>query len=244
MKSDFFWEKAQNALKLEARERLKTLKQIGYEVSETIKSSKDLSVGELKTYISILRIVVRVPAISPSFNTLLAKVTNKYLAAIGCENPQILIKKSTKIDLISGLIAIGDPFYAPDPGKEEVDINLINSGKSYIFNAESYGLVNVQVRVVDAPEPALSSKEYKKVMAASPVVILNFPSGKFAIDDGSIDKAPPPSVVIDIAPGNYKCQAYLFSLPSDNFSYYIVLSKTEEKAVNNEREIITLEPNS
>lgn len=241
MKAEIFWEKTQNALKLEARQRFKELKKLAYEVTAVIKSSKDLTVADLKTYTSILRIVLKVPAISPSFNLLFAKVMNKYLAAIGCENPQVLIKKSTKINLITGSIAIGDQFYAIGfTEKFPNEIDLINSGKSYIFFAEDYGFVNIQVRVIDVIEPILSTKEYKRVMAASPAVILNFPSGKLAIDDGYIEEAPP--IVIDIAPGNYKCQVYLFSLARDQHSFYIVLSKTEEKAVNSEKEVISLTP--
>ena len=54
------------------------------------------------------------------------------------------------------------------------EIELINSGKVYFFGTGGDGIFNIQVRIVEVPEPVLTTKEYKNVVAASPTIILNF----------------------------------------------------------------------
>lgn len=241
MSSEELLKKIQKALSLAPRERFKILKQLGFEALEEFKSLKDPNVGELNDYKEIFSIVSRVPSISSKFQIALAKVINKYLHALGCDNPQILLKKSTTIELESASIAIGDQSYA-DTFESLTDIELINSGKAYFFSTGSDGIFNIQLRVVEAPEPVLTSKEYKNVVAASPMVILSFPTGKLAIDDGRIF-ASKNSIEESIIPGNYKCQVFIFRFPNDDYSFYIVLSKCENNALNKESEIINLEPN-
>lgn len=241
MSSEELLKKTQKALSLEPKNRFKTLKQIGFETIEEFKSLKDPTISELKDYKEILSIVSRVPSISSKFQIGLAKVINKYLHILGCDNPQILLKKSTTIALESASIAIGDRSYA-DNVESLTDIELINSGKAYFFSTGSDGIFNVQLRVVEAPEPVLTSKEYKNVAAASPMIILSFSTGKLAINDGRICLSNN-SIEESIIPGNYKCQVFIFRFPSKDYSFYIVLSKCENNALNNEREIIRLEPN-
>lgn len=233
------------ALKLEARERFKKLKQLGYEALNHFKSSKNPSAEELKNYIEIFKVVAKVPAISHPFNAAIAKAMSKYLTLIGCNNVPVLFKKSTTIYLHSATIAIGDKAFAIDhvngllPSYEE----LINRGQCYFFGTGSDGDFNIQVRIVEAPEPVLTAKEYKNIVCASPVVILNFPTGKVAVCDGEIHKDIPkePDFEFDIVPGYYKCQVFIFKFTND-YSYYIILSKTDEAKKNSETEILTLQP--
>ncbi|CCB86476.1 unknown protein [Parachlamydia acanthamoebae UV-7] len=238
-------EETYQALKLGARERFKKLKQIGHEALSQYKSLKDPCVEDLKDYIEIFKIIVKVPAISTAFNMALAKAMSKYLTLLGCNNAIVLFKKSTKILLDSASIAIGDQSYAIDQTNlsEAIDhtVELINHGQCYIFGTGSDGEFNIQVRIVEAPEPVLTPKEYKNIIGTSPIVTLNFPTGKLSVCDGLIVKGQKSDLEVDIAPGLYKCQVYIFKFP-DDYSYYIVLSKSEEAKKNNETEIITLEP--
>ena len=145
--------------------------------------------------------------------------------------------------MYGGSIAVGDKFYAIDETNSInfKDIDLINRGHCYIFNTGSDGEFNIQVRIVEAPEPVLTSKEYKNVAGASPVVTLHFPTGKLYVGDGPALKDLRSDIEVDIAPGYYKCQVCIFTFPED-YSYYIVLSKTEYASDNNETEVISLEP--
>lgn len=242
MSSEELLKKAQQALSASPRERFKILKQIGFEALEKFNSSKDPSVDDLKNYREIFTIVKTVPAISNKFQIALTKIINKYLLLLGCDNPKILLKKSTTIVLDSATIAIGDKSYSTDTSEALDEIELINAGKIYSFGTGSDGTFNVQLRVVEAPEPVLTSKEYKNVVGASPTIFLTFPSGKVAVDDYGISSSNN-QIEETIIPGNYKCQVFVFKFPKGDYSFYIVLSKCEHFTLNNENEILRLEPN-
>lgn len=241
MKADELWQDTLAALKLPARERFAALKQIGFKVVSSFKDTKDPTLEELQCYAQILRVVVKMPSPPPQLSLCLPKIIAKTLTLMGCENPSILLKKSSTIFLTSAMIAVGDMSYATT---EDFSLKLINEGKMYAFGTGSDGEYPIQVRVVNAPEPVLATKEYKRVLGVSPLVILNFPTGQLAVDNGVITSSPP--ITVSIEPGIYKCQVFIFDPSKANddsdFYYYIVLSKTDKEAVNDEKEIVTLEP--
>jgi hypothetical protein len=246
---DDLWQQTQNALKLTAKERFAKLKQIGFKTLALFNENKDPTLEELKVYADILRIVLKIPLEFPRLNTGLSKIIAKTLPMIGCEKPKIIKKISKVIEPFAGLVGICDKSFglATDDFDFGESLKLINEGKIYLFLTPFGEIFNLQVRVIDAPEPVLTMRDYKKVVKSSSPVIISVPTGKLYVDDGSVNGGDKPEMEISVEPGNYKCQVYLFEFPRGrlhyDFSYTVVLSKTEKQAVNNECEIADMETN-
>jgi hypothetical protein len=243
------------ALELEARERFKKLKQIGYAAKDYLSSLKEPSAEELNDGSEIFTTIM---ANSPRtdalriFNAELAKITQKHLGLRGYSQAPILFKKSTTVPLDGCSLAIGDLFYANNSFKMGDEIPLMNQGHCYMFYTEGDAEYNIQIRVVEAPEPVLTPDEHENIVGASPVVTLHFPTGKLYVDVTPNSWGTKPAVEADIAPGNYKCQVFVFEVlnkDSDceedydcDYPYCFVLSKTNSQVGNNEKELIDLSP--
>lgn len=247
------------AQKLPIRERLKAFRAIEYKVEMAFKNTEHPTIADLDVYIDILRILFKSPCPTFSLNKNLSKIIAKRLSLLGCETPKILLKKSSSMPVDGGSIAVGDLAYAVDIDQLIADtksteenpikfhlytLDLINKGHMYIFGTGGDGYHNFQLRIIEAPEPVLNAKEYKLVMDSSPLVVLDFPSGKLAIHDSFIYKNFPCPLQVDIVPGRYKCQVHQFLLPNkanreeDDFSFYIVLCKTDAPIANDQKDIV------
>jgi hypothetical protein len=244
MDSESLLNETKKASTLSYRERSVRLKALGFQAINAYKSAPEPILEDIKRYIETLRIVLQMPHPPSSYNMWLSKMTVSYLQLIGCENPKVLLKKSASILLESATVGFGDRSFEVLPdlitGRDEQFIEQINSGKCYFFSTGSDGEAKLQIRIIESQEPVLSTKEYKSVISTSPRVILQLPTGHLAIDDGLIVQGFPSPIVFDIAPGNYKSQVYLCRFRGHLFYYYIVLAKTDEKAVNQEHDIVSL----
>lgn len=238
MSSETLIEETKKALALPPRERFVRLKAIGFQAISEYKTAPELPPEDIKKYIEILRLVVQIPSPPAIYNKWISTMTVSYLKLNGCENPTILFKKSTSILIECGTISFGDRSFEFLPGEfnffDEAYIQLINNGKLYSFSTGGDGEFNIQVRIIEAPEPVLSLKEYKNVVLAGPCVTLHFPTGRLAIDDGIVYKGSNSALEFNIAPGNYKSQVFLLKFRGYVYSYYIVLAKTHEPASNHE----------
>lgn len=244
MDSESLLNETKKALELPYRERSVRLKALGFQAINAYKSAPEPVLEDIKRFIEILRIVTQMPHPPSGYNLWLSKMTVSYLQLTGCENPTVFFKKGVTLILGSGTIGFGDrTFEVTSEGfqaREKDFLDLMNSGKSYFFSTGSDGDHKVQVRVIDAPEPVLSVKEYKSVLLSSPRIILNIPTGRLVIDDCVILQGIASPVEIGIPPGHYKCQVYLCRFRGHIFSYYIVLTLTDEEATNHEHEIVRL----
>ncbi len=248
-------QKLDEAQRLPIRERLKAFKFIEYNIEQALKDKTSLSLADIDIYIDILKALSKSPCPTASLSKNLTKLISHRLALLGCEAPKVLLKKNGTISLEGGCIAVGDMAYAEDIDQyisatraTETDpirfhaynLTLMNQGKIFFFGTGGDGLFHFQVRIIEAPEPVVTAKEFKLVLDSTPVVILDFPTGKFGIQDSILYKNLESALEIDIAPGRYKCQVHHFLFPKknrsdsecDESSFYIVLSKTEDPLEN------------
>lgn len=240
MSGESLLKSAREALTLPPRDRFVHLKAIGFQAVQEFQKSPELAIPDLLKYMDVIRMVKKIPSPPKNLNAILTKMTRTYLRLSGSEEPTIVLKKSSKINIDAGTIAVGDRSFQSesfDPLEKEL-LRRINLGECFFFDTGGDWLFNFQLRLVIGSEPVLSEKEYKCVIDSTPCVILQCPSGKLVIEDGFISTMDW-GIETDIPPGNYKCQAYHLRLRGV-FSFYIVLAKTEADAVNHETELPSL----
>ena len=214
---------------LDLKSQMKALRTIGHEIMLSYQQ-QGAELAQLEFYIKVMRKVVKTSSVPEKASRFLSKLIIAWLQQTGNANVDIVLKKATKLLLVSGAIMIKDASYA-----ECADTSLLpllNQGKLFMFGTGTDGVVNVQLRVVDGPEPVLTAKEYKFVADSSEPAIIHIPSGGLLVADpaslGSQDNA----LSATISAGNYKVSVYFFAIPNKLQSFYIVLAKTDQEPIN------------
>lgn len=146
---------------------------------------------------------------------------------IAIESIENSLKKNFKLQLNTATVGIGDQLHL-DKDWFEKEKDAVESGKVIFFHTAADGLHHIQLRVVQAPEPILTIKEYKRIGSVSSSYIIHVPSGKIAISDFCLKDT---ARIFEVPPGNYKVMIYLFYMKV-NISYYVCLAPTTECAKN------------
>jgi len=168
---------------------------------------------------------------------------------LGIAEPKIIKKKNLIISTDSASFTICDAHsnsYSLFETKEQI-LSRMNMGEYYTFSTAADGVYNMQLRLVDGPEPMLASKEYKRVEESGSEVIIQIPSGLVTVSDGFIDEDEIESqslasvVTMKVPPGFYKIRVFVLIFPNDDSSYYIVFAPTDKLSQNALADIETLE---
>lgn len=140
---------------------------------------------------------------------------------------EILLKKNFLLALESATVAIGDREHLGE-GWIDREKSAIQSGKLIFFSTGANGVYRLQIRVVNAPEPILSPREYNRVGQVAGPYNLSVPSGEIAFSDFCCKEG---AKTFKIIPGNYKVTIFVYHI-KDDFSYYICFAPTTDSAQN------------
>lgn len=222
-------------LKLDIRSRLKAYRTIENDIKKNY-SAKESSLEEIEFYLLVLRITKVTPQ-------LFSRMFIRWLELTGNSNPTTLLSKRGKVDVESGCLHVADPsvYQALDLENysEKKIVSLMNQGNLFELHVGGDGEFNVQLRIVDTPDPIVTAKEFKCCEESTGMsAIIQIPTGELWVADaGAIGSKKRGHVAIKTTPGNYKICAYNFHIPEKVQSIYIVLSKTEQVSKNEFSEI-------
>lgn len=218
------------------------MRAIAHAIAVSYDKSK-ITRAQLEFYIKVMRQVVRVRTFPQVVSRFLSKLIIDWLELTSNNNPEIILQKSGTVSIDVAAIGVVDRGYKDAANHAPYDhianhyLNLVNQGKCYLVHTGSDATFDVQLRVVNALEPVLTSKELKFVEDMSETAIMHIPTGEISIGNPFDFEQAGYSFSANIIPGNYKICAYLFCMPHKFKGIYIVLSKTDQEATNNLAEI-------
>jgi len=230
--------------RLDIRSQIKEYRTLGHYIYNNY--DKETSTAQqLEIYIRIIKHVIAVHSSPQRFSILLSKMINDWLSLTGNADVEIILKKSGKVSTNTATITIADPKHIE---RKEISsdvsdnnfIGMINKGKLLIFETGSDGAYNIQVRVINAAEPVLTTKEYKRVTDYCETAIIDIPNGIVAVADFAALGDEAENLTVKVTPGYYKVAVFLFQISNKFESYYIVLCKTNSKPVNNYSKVFYL----
>jgi hypothetical protein len=126
-------------------------------------------------------------------------------------------------------------------------VEWTNRGERLTFRTGGDGLCKAELRWIEAAEPMLTAKEFKKVRTSTPIVVLEVTSGALGMADFVCFLDEPwdknkvaGTVCLDVPPGRYKACAYGFSSSSGSESVIAVVTATTDAARNATKTIDSL----
>jgi hypothetical protein len=214
----------------DARGKYKLAGSVNGAAIAAFKENKD-DVAKIEQYISHLRSVKgREKPIQ------LSKMILRKLELTGCLNAEIVFKKNYTIGAPGAYLEFGDPSIEIKYEKYCYDnhkflIEQIHKGNRYYIRSSGNLISDMQVRVVKAPEPVLTAKEYKLVIDATVISSINIPSGILHITDM---QAEDKITEIKLEPGIYKIASFHFDTRKDFTALYIALCKIDSFSHDND----------
>jgi len=197
----------------------------------------DHSLDDLNLYEEILREAVKLINFPSACKAGLSKIAFLRLQVMGIPEPKISLKKNIELPTDIANFVIRDPTL-PEYSLEETKVQTLtrmNNGEFFCFSTGADGWFNVQLRLVEGPEPILTLKEYKRVQESSQEAIIQIPSGKIIISgygNEAISEDATLAGSLEVPPGFYKMRVFVFTFPTDDFSYYVVFARTDKFTPN------------
>lgn len=121
----------------------------------------------------------------------------------------------------SGILTLSDAQYLD---VDEDDLDAVQNGHRVLWNVPSDFPIEVQVRVVKAAEPVLSTDEYSMIYGISAKSFINLPTGKLCVTN---DGQQPAMAEVQVPAGNYFVINHLLRLDENNFVFVMCLAPTE-----------------
>jgi hypothetical protein len=228
-----------------ARDRLKAYRSLWTDVINAFNQDPSPSLEILKVYEDILRGGLASFYFKNKIVVTIAKIHQKKLEILGIKKISVLQKQKGIVAVDSGTICILDSShpYAKDTLPLDFDvIDTMKKGHILCFGTAGDGLFNVEIRVVDSPEPLLIQKEMKKVIGGSSrPFILSVPEGTIWAYD-CLCGIKEQRVELKVQPGLYKVAVFIVELSDEDYIFNIVLSQTNDFSNNDLTEIENLEP--
>lgn len=224
------WERLQ---KLDAKQRYHALSSFVH----TLRSSYDKNAAtpeQLTYYMQTLKAITRWLNDPNTVTRFLNTLTRDWLVLSGQEDAEVVRKISGKVTVESGTLIIADPSEMINQAlqNDQHDVSLINQGKALIFRTGADGVFNMQLRMVNALEPVLTEKEYRRVIANTETVIIHIPTDTISVGDVLYLQDTKSCITMPVSPGNYKICVYQFYIPQKLESFYVVFTPTMEAATN------------
>jgi hypothetical protein len=232
------------------RERRMLLKRASHFAGLAFGAGAD-DVEQLELYRSIFQRSAEVHAWPADERGKLSRVIGKWAEKTGADNHKIVASSKGKLAIEGGTFAVGDPAL---PGAwieglgsyDSAFIGWTNRGERLCVATGGDGLYKAELRLIDAAEPILTTKEYKKLSASSQSVVIEVRSGFVGIADFAdflvepwLDKQIAGTVRLKVPPGRYRVCAHGFSTARSE-SIVIVLTSTSDAAANDIKSVDSL----
>ena len=233
------------------RDKRKHLKRASYFAGLAFKAGAD-AVEQLELYRSIVRLTAEVHAFPADERRKLSKIIAKWLEKTGADQQELLKRAKGAITVEGGSIALGDRARAIPWGgsiytSDKEMVEWANRGERLTFATGGDGVYKAELRLIDAAEPMLTVKEYKKLGTSTPTVVIDVSSGALGMADLAYFFDEPwdkqkveGTVCLDVPPGRYKACAYGFSTPAGYESVIGVVTATSDEAHNETKTVDSL----
>ena len=214
------WEQAKS---FPMRDRIKALRSLGFEAATLFSDEHETLTSEQILYLSkILSDMISIQSFGKNYAVIRNKMIAEYLNKSKVSEPHILLKKNIQRSSVDGMVYVIDASIKVDLFRDEEElIKSMNCHEAFYFDTDDKEL---ELRIVECPEPILFLKEFKSVVASTfEPGIIHCPTGKLIIAD-SCNLSD--ETIIQIQPGFYKIAAYIIKKKS-NYLCVIVVSKTK-----------------
>ena len=233
------------------RDKRKHLKRSSFFAGLAFKAGAD-AVEQLELYRSIVQLTAEVHAFPEDERRKLSRIIARWLEKTGADQQEILNKARGKIIVEGGSIALGDRARVSPSGdsiytSEKELVEWTNRGERLTFRTGGDGVYKAELRLIDAAEPVLTAKEYKKLRTSTPTVVIEVSSGALGMADDVYFFNEPwnqtkvaGTVCLEVPPGRYKACAYGFSSSSGVESVIAVVTATSDAARNDTKTVDSL----
>jgi hypothetical protein len=233
------------------RDKRKRLKRASYFAGLAFKAGAD-AVEQLKLYRSIVQLTAEAHASPESERRKLSKIIAKWLEKTGADKQEVLKRAKGTITVEGGSIALGDRARVSSSGEsiytsDKEMVEWVNRGERLTFATGGDGVYKAELRLIDAAEPMLTAKEFKRLRTSTPTVVIDVGSGAlgmadfaYFLDEPWDKKKVEGTVCLDVPPGRYKACAYGFSTPAGYESVIAVVTATSDEARNETKTVDSL----
>lgn len=233
------------------RDKRKHLKRSSFFAGLAFKAGAD-AVEQLELYRSIVQLTAEVHAFPEDERRKLSRIIARWLEKTGADQQEILKKARGKIIVEGGSIALGDRARVSPSGdsiytSEKEMVEWTNRGERLTFRSGGDGVYKAELRLIEAAEPVLTAKEYKKLRTSTPTVVIEVSSGALGMADDVYFFNEPwdqtkvaGTVCLEVPPGRYKACAYGFSSSSGSESVIAVVTATSDAARNDTKTVDSL----
>ena len=108
---------------------------------------------------------------------ILSKVTVRWLEASGAGQQQIVSRQKGRVATETATFALGDiglvPEATPEPWTEKEMVAWMKAGQRLLFTTGYDGLIKAELRIIECTEPVLEAKEYRRLDASTPTMVLD-----------------------------------------------------------------------
>jgi len=201
------------------------------------------AVEQLQLYRTIVQLTAEVHAFPADERRKLSRIIARWLEITGADQQEVLKKSRGKIIVEGGSISLGDRARVSPSGDSiytsvQELVQWTNRGERLTFATGGDGVFKAELRLIDAAEPLLTAKEFKKLRTSTPTVVIEVSSGALGmadfvqfLDEPWDRKKLAGTVCLEVPPGRYKACAYGFT-SSGSESLIGVVSATEDEARN------------
>ena len=233
-----YWQTAR--AETDYRTRQKLLKRASHYVGRGFASGIE-DPDALHLYMSIVRKAALVHSFPQDERRKLAQITARWLTVTGAAEHRVVARTKGKIATETATFGLGDVGLAPaatnEPWSEEQMVEWMTTGERLFFRTGYDGTIKAELRVIDGREPVLSEKEYKRLSASTPTLVLTVPTGRIGLADFALmaepwpDASPADAIAIEVHTGCYKACVFGFSTSRSNSVIAVVCAT--EKTVSN-----------
>ncbi|MGC1181566.1 hypothetical protein [Legionella sp.] len=228
---------------LDTKNKFKAMREIGNDLLNSY-NKKEIEIEQMEFYIKILKPIVRAYSYPQKCSKLLSTITGDWLELSGYDNAKIISTAKSKYISDCPNICIGDLSCFKENQNVSPDLlssysyrlSLMNEGKLYELRTGGDAGFYLELRLIDALEPVLTSKELKYVLDTTETAVMHLPTGNISVGYHSTADEKLHLLSLPVTPGNYKMSTF-FIYKKRVVIFCIVLCKTHAVAKNSYQSI-------
>jgi hypothetical protein len=231
-----YWDLATRAA--DFRDRRRHLKRASFFAGLAFAAGVE-AVERLELYRTIVQHAAEVHAWPGDERRKLSKIIARWLEKTGADKHELLGKAKGTLIVEGGSVSLGDRarFALPDKDAsfDEQMVQWTNRGERLTFATGGDGVYKGELRLIDAAEPVLTAKEYKRLRSSTPTVVIEVASGALGMADFVYFLDEPwdkqeieGTVWLDVPPGRYKACAFGFSTSAYESVIAVVTATSDE----------------
>lgn len=220
------------------REKRKHLKKASFFVGLAFAAGAD-DAEQLELYRDIVQRAAEVHSFPSDERRKLSKIIASWVEKTGADKHEILKKTKGTVVVDGGSMSLGDRArfgsLGENRGFEAEMVRWTNRGKRLTFSTGGDGLYKAELRLIEAAEPVLTTKEYQKLRSSTPTVVIDVSSGALGLADfvSFLDepwdkKKVKGTLCLDVPPGCYKACAFGFSAAGSESVIVVVTASSDE----------------